>query len=221
MCDYTPVIVYQTLCGNVSKSLKKVQIVRLQFSSYKLYWGKRDAKPRPPVRDRGNAKVQFGVKDSFFSWFNKSIQILAKQWKICHLFLWFTVRLTVWAKNQTSELLSTCAVPLCQPGASCDWAGWVIYKKKKKQRRLITGQNANVIKFQHISRFSYRTLTSAEFRSSLQHCSPAITDALLRLWPPHSHFLRPLWCTGSLTVCGLQTGRGNARPHLLQVWDPS
>lgn len=76
-------------------------------------------------------------------------------------------------------------------------------------------------KFQRISRCSDRTLTLAEFRSLLQHCSPATTDALLRLWPHHSHVLRPLCCTGSLTVCGLQTARGNARPHSLQVWDPS
>lgn len=71
------------------------------------------------------------------------------------------------------------------------------------------------------SRFSYRTLTLAEFQSLLQHCSPAITDALLHLWPHHSRCLRPLWCTGSLTVCGLQTDRRNALPHSLEVWDPS
>lgn len=201
-CVITHLSLFTNLCGNVSKSLKKVQIVRLQFSSYKHYWGKRDAKPRPPVRDRGNAKVQFGVKDSFFSWFNKSIQILAKQWKICHPFCDSrSVSLSeprIRPASCPAHVLSR-SVSLEPPVTELDES----FKKEKEATSTNNWTKCKLQKFQHISRFSYRTLTSAEFRSSLQHCSPATTDALLRLWPPRSHFLRPLWCTGSLTVCGL------------------
>lgn len=58
---HTPVIVYQSLCRNVSKSLKKVQTVRLQFSSVHINITEENNMPRSSVWDRGKAKVPHSV----------------------------------------------------------------------------------------------------------------------------------------------------------------
>lgn len=97
MCDYTrvswshkhtPVIVYQSLCGNVSKSLKKYRL--FGCSSVHINITEENNMQSHAHLCGTEAMLRYhtqsGVKDSFLSCLTNQFKVLAKQWKICHLF---------------------------------------------------------------------------------------------------------------------------------------